>query len=88
MNKPEANLHTLKNLSAQLFKVSKKNKLLYPNEQIEIYPLGKLNDISIRYGEVGSKGKKLIKSKASVAKVIFEKRKLIKQKEKQGYKRV
>ncbi len=49
---------------------------------------GNLNDIVIRYGKVGSKGRRLIKSYESVAQVIKEKRKLIRQKEKQGYRRV
>lgn len=49
---------------------------------------GNLNDIIIRYGKVGSKGRKLIKSYESVAQVIKEKRRLIRQKEKQGYRRV
>jgi superfamily I DNA and/or RNA helicase/predicted DNA-binding WGR domain protein len=49
---------------------------------------GKLNDIVIRYGKIGSEGKKIIKSLNSVAEVIIEKRKLVKQKERKGYKRV
>ncbi len=49
---------------------------------------GKLSDVVIQYGKVGSKGKTLIKSYANVAEVIKKKRSLIKQKEKNGYKRV
>jgi predicted DNA-binding WGR domain protein len=48
---------------------------------------GKLTELFIHYGKMGRVGKKLIKSYASAAEVIIEKRKLIKQKEKKGYKR-
>ena len=58
------------------------------NEHLFWELAGNLNDIVIRYGKVGSKGRKLIKSYESVAQVIKEKRKLIRQKEKQGYRRV
>lgn len=49
---------------------------------------GNLHDLIIRYGKVGSKGTRLIKNYSTVAEVIKEKRKLIRQKEKSGYRRV